>query len=370
MNAATKLQDIARDLEEIDSFTQTCIRVSGAVRWVQSSSSAIESWRCRTQTIPYDVNREAVRAAKDDEDLSGFALELQNEADRLRSILNLLNNNATIPPEEKAAYVEEVQAAIRYVVEQEQLRSSPLVYEALVQQALYGIDQDVRRLAWHHICKMVAQDRQALEAAINTPPMNRWEVKELRRLREESLSARSTLGPRGSLLTPAEPAAGMAEQTSNLLRALASPATVERNEIALTLGEFGDGEVAKFLADALRSEIDAGGADEDYQVYLASALSNIGGPDAVEGLLRAVETGAQRVRLVALSGLESLATAGAVALTEYPEPVTIESEEMRNACHNLADRLGTLIDVPNTPSYVRHKAGELLDTILISLNSN
>jgi len=153
-----------------------------------------------------------------------------------------------------------------------------------------------------------------------------------------------------------------------LLAELASPATVERSEIALTLGEIGGNDVAVRLADALRSEVDAGSLDEDYQIYLASALSNIGGSDAVDGLLRASEKGSERVRLVALSGLESLSTAGAVALTEYSEPLSIDTEDMKDAYVELARRLRALTGASDAPPYVRGRAGQLLDTILISLS--
>ncbi|HKG15720.1 MAG TPA: hypothetical protein VKB12_20535, partial [Pyrinomonadaceae bacterium] len=110
-------------------------------------------------------------------------------------------------------------------------------------------------------------------------------------------------------------------------------------------------------------------ADEDYQVNLVSALANIGGPDAVEGLLRAAEGGSERVRLVALSGLEALATAGAVAVIEYPEPASIESDEMHEAYVGLAEQLRALVYAQGTPPYVRHKAAELLETVMLSLNS-
>jgi HEAT repeat protein len=188
-------------------------------------------------------------------------------------------------------------------------------------------------------------------------------------LHEEILRGRRMLGPRGTVLKAADADPRREGLVSELLKALASQTDSSRNEIAPVLGEIGGEDVAAFLADALRSELSARNVDEDYQVYLASALANIGGPDAVEQLLSAAERGSKRVRLVALSGLESLATAGSAALTEYPEPATIESPEMHEAYLRLAERLRALISASDTPSYVRYKAGELLDTILISLSS-
>jgi hypothetical protein len=231
----------------------------------------------------------------------------------------------------------------------------------LVNLAVHDPDFELRRLAWLHVNKPHFQNQPR--------PRSGGSDDRLRSLRKEFIRSRSTLGPRGTILDSAEVHPEGNDIITELLTALANPIDVDRKEVALTLGEIGGGEVAILLADALRVEIEGSSIDENYQVYLASALSNLGGPDAVEGLLRASEEGSERVRLAALSGLESLATAGAVALTEYPEPAIINSVEMRNVYVKLAERLSTLIAASTTPDYVSHKAEELLDTIQISLNA-
>jgi hypothetical protein len=300
------------------------------------------------------------RSAQTDDVLS-TALKLQRKARKTEHILNVVINDLEIPSND-------TDASIRYLVEREQLVSSPLVREALVTLAVHDPDFKVRRLAWLHIYKQNPQDLP-LSNPGGGDSHGKFGVEMLRRLRRNSIRNRSMLGPRGTILNPAEVYPEGEDVVPELLKALANPLGVERKEVALTLGEIGGGDVAIFLADALRSEIEARSVDEDYQVYLASALSNLSGPDAVEGLLRASEQGSERVRLAALSGLESLATAGTMALTEHPEPATIDSEEMRSAYLRLAERLADLISALTTPAYVRHKAEELLDTIRISLNS-
>jgi hypothetical protein len=310
--------------------------------------------------ISFELNS-VVRVAPTEELLS-TALELYGKASQTEHMLNVVINDVDVPDDE-------TDAAVRYVVEDEQLTSSPLIQEALINLAIRDdADFEVRRLAWLYICKQHARNPPRSDPG-GVESQGKFGGQTLRRLRKEFIRARNTLGPRGTILAAADADDADQNRITELLTALANPINVERKEVALTLGEIGGDEVAAFLADALRSEIKEGSEDEDYQVYLASALSNLGGPDAVEGLLRASEEGSARVRLAALSGLDSLATGGAVALTEYPEPVTIESEEMRSVYIGLAERLSALTAAPATPAYVRHKAAELLDTIRISLTS-
>jgi hypothetical protein len=356
---------IEPSLDEIEDGAEAYEYVGGAMRLISKLPPSYVQRRRFFDNIISDLNSVVEDAEYeedlDEEDLSATLLKLQNKADKTENLLNLIDE--TTP---RGA----TDASIRFVVEAERLISSPLVYNVLVNHAVNGIDSDVRRLAWLHICKKRAENRPALSTSTaRVAPAPVWDVARLRRLREDSLRNRGALGPRGNMIESAESSSMSSDLIPELLKALASPTTVERNEIALTLGAIGGEEEGVFLADALRSEIDAGGDDQDYQVYLASALSNIGGPHAVEDLLRAAEKGSERVRLVALSGLESLATDGGVALTEYAEPITIDSQEMKDAYLKLAERLRGLAGASITPVYVRRKAVELLDTILISLKS-
>ncbi|MFY9622583.1 MAG: hypothetical protein WAQ99_22390 [Pyrinomonadaceae bacterium] len=181
------------------------------------------------------------------------------------------------------------------------------------------------------------------------------------------IALRPILGPRGSVTIGADRRIS-AHSATHILEAMALP-DIDRNNLVMVLGEWGGKEDAEALGARLSEMLPTDEVENDYQIYLASALSNLGGPDAVEGLLRAAEAGSERVRMVALSGLGSLATAGAVALTEYSEPVTIVSEEMREAYMEIAKRLAALTSAPTTPAHVRHKADELLETLQLSLNS-
>jgi hypothetical protein len=371
--SAAKLQLIANSLGEIELSATSC---DGADGLTARLSGRLRAWdgRCRY----FD----AIRAdlgdiAKKDSGLLAPTRELREKAENAEYVLNLIMRDQTIPPSETAG-------SIRFVVEREQLRSSPLVLEALVRQALYGTSpMDARRLAWLSVYEHVAHEPHAVAAIpvqVYQPPSSTGDTRlnnpaeefggeTLRTIREESIDERSTLGPRGTVLDAADVDGKRGEYVPRLLVALVREPGIDRNEVALTLGEIGGQEAAAFLAAALHSELMSDEADEDYQVNLVSALANIGGPDAVEGLLRAAEGGSERVRLVALSGLEALATTGAVAVIEYPEPAAIESDEMHEAYVGLAEQLRALVYSQGTPPYVRHKAAELLETVMLSLDS-
>src|SRR5215213_2153190 len=373
--SAAKLQVIADSLGEIEQSAASCNYAGGADSLTARLSRRLRAWDSRRRFF------DAIRAdlgdiAKKDSGLLTPTRELREKAERAEYVLNLIMRDQTIPPSETAG-------SIRFVVEREQLRSSPLVLEALVRQALYGTSpMDARRLAWLSVYEQVAHGPHAAAAipaqvysspspatAARINPAEKFGGEKLRTIREESIDERSLLGPRGTVLDAADVDDKRGGYVPDLLVALVSQPGIDRDEVALTLGEIGGQEAAAFLAAALHSELTSDKADEDYQVNLVSALANIGGPDAVEGLLRAAEGGSERVRLVALSGLEALATAGAVAVIEYPEPASIESDEMHEAYVGLAEQLRALVYAQGTPPYVRHKAAELLETVMLSLNS-
>lgn len=252
------------------------------------------------------------------------------------------------------ASVQDYEATLRWFIESGSVTELGLLFAV---PPPTGVSNEIERI------HQLAQDR-ILDRLVNSTAPNSQESK-LDNLVSFGIALRSTLGPRGSVTGSAARRISI-ESATKLCESIAIP-SVHRNDLVLVLGEWGGDQDTVFLDGALRSEM-AAGVDDDYQVYLVSALSNIGGPDAIEVLLRAAEEGSKQVRLVALSGLESLATVGAIALTEYSEPATINSEQMREAYLDLAERLRGLTGESNTPPYVRHKASELLDTILISLN--
>lgn len=356
-----KLDAIERLLKKIEVSKEAHNYAGGAVALVNQLPSWLKVWGDRTSfftQIDCDLY-ELTRIVQTDAVLSR-ARFLRNKIFETEQLLNIVINDEDLPPIE-------VDCAIRYVADNERLRSSPLIHDALAALAIHCEDFEVRRSAWLQLCIQHAQN----PPRSNPDGGGHWKFgrQNLKRIRKEFIRGRKTLGSRGTITDATEVADEAEALVTDLLSALTKPVDVERKEAALTLGEIGGTEEAILLADALRSEIEEQSVDEDYQVYLASALSNIGGPDAVEGLLRAAEKGPERVCLAALSGLESLATAGSVALTEYPEPATIYSEEMRDAYIRLAERLSTLISASSTPPYVRHKARELLDTVRISLKS-
>jgi hypothetical protein len=370
--SAAKLQFIANSLGEIE---QSATSRDGADSLTARLSGLLRAWDSRCRYFD-EMRADLGDIAKKDSGLLAPTRELREKAEKAEYVLNLIMRDQTIPPSETAG-------SIRFVVEREQLRSSPLVLEALVRQALYGASpMDARRLAWLSVYEHVAHQPHAVAAIpvqVYQPPSSTGDTRlnpaeefggeTLRTIREESIDERSTLGPRGTVLDAADVDDKRGEYVPRLLVALVREPGIDRNEVALTLGEIGGQEAAAFLAAALHSELTSGEVDEDYQVNLVSALANIGGPDAVEGLLRAAEGGSERVRLVALSGLEALATAGAVAVIEYPEPAAIESDEMHEAYVGLSEQLRALVYARGTPPYVRHKAAELLETVMLSLNS-
>jgi hypothetical protein len=186
---------------------------------------------------------------------------------------------------------------------------------------------------------------------------------ELRRLRKESIMRRGVFAPRGSLWQNAEleQPALIADLAGGVDRSSAE----QRSEIALSFGQWGGPQEAQWLCQELVREL--AGRDESYQIDLVSALSNVGGPTAVEGLLHAADTGSERVRTSALVGLESLASDGAVSLMDSPEPVTITSKLQEEAFRQVAARLKRLTEAQEAPEYARHKAKGVLELVNAAL---
>jgi HEAT repeat protein len=354
---AAKLKLIEESLDRIEHSREEHDYAGGLIALV-SKLSSMRTWSFRTaffERVLTTLNE----VSRGNRNVWSTAVKLSDQATSEEYVLNGILNDNDIPRVNKLA-------AIRYIGKKKDLMASVLVREALTSLVITHYDLEVRRTAWLQLCRYQAWNLPHAPAAVGEA--TNLSREQLKSLRKELIRERGALGPRGSVVSSAEVRDQYERFIPELLTRLAN-ANGERKEIALTLSEIGGAEIALFLTDALRSEIAEKSINEDYQVYLASALANLGGPHAVESLLGTAEEGSERVRLAALSGLESLATAGSIALTEYPEPATITGEEMRHAYLELAERMSALIDHPATPPYVRHKAIELLETVTISLNS-
>jgi|GEM_PF-3923565 len=362
MSVAAQLKQIEETLETIENWREKHDSAGDARDSIDELPPLLQTWDTRVEyfeSISSDLID--VSQADESEDVVSTARDLKSKVDKSEHMLNVVVNDAQIPAKES-------EASVRYVVDDEELIASPSIQEGLVDRAIYHSDPDLRRLAWLFICKHYAQN-PPLPSGGGGDFHRKFEIDQLKQLRKKFIAERSVLGPRGSIQNAAEIRPEAAELATELLEVLANPEGVDRNEVALTLGEVGGPEVALMLADALRAELEENGTDEDYQAYLASALGKLGGPDAIDALLRAAKTGSETVRLSALSGLESLTTDGYVALTEYPEVVTIESAEIREAYFYLAEQLAEVISASEGLPYVRHKAEDLLDNVRTSLEA-
>lgn len=357
MSAAVKLRRIKQSLDEIETWREKHDSAGNARDAIDELPPSLHSWDSRTEffdSISSDLNDASQTGESED-----VVRNLMSKAEKSEAMLNVALPDPDIP-----ANVADV--SIRLVVDDAELIASPSIQEGLVDCAIGHSDPDVRRLAWLSICRCHAQ---------NPPVMNgggfhrKFERTQLKELRQKFMAERAVLGPRGSILKAAEIRPEAGDLPTELLTVLADPDGVDRREVVLTLGEIGGPEDALMLADALRAELEENGTDERYQSYLATALGKLGGPDAVDALLRAAKNGSETVRLNALSALESLATGGYVALTEYPESVTIETAEMREAYLYLAEQLSEVISAAEDLPYVRRKAEDLLENVQTSLES-
>jgi HEAT repeat protein len=358
--SAAKLELIEKKLEKIENWCEKHDSADEARDSIDELPSPLHTWDTRVEYFD-SISSELISVSQtgETEEVLSTASKLQGKVEKSEHVLNVLVNDDQIPANES-------EAAARYVVDVKELIRSASIQEGLIDWAIYHLDPAVRRSAWLSICRGHAQ---------NPPPANgggfhkKFERNRLKELRQKFMAERAVLGPRGSVLTPAKNRPEAGELATDLLEILANPEGADRRELALTLGEIGGPEVAQMLADALRAELEEQGTDEAYQSYLATALGKLGGSDAVDALLRAAKNGSETVRLSSLSALESLATGGYVALTEYPETVTIDSDQMRDAYLNLADELAAVISSAEDMPYVRHKAEDLLDNVQTSLET-
>jgi len=360
MSVAAQLKQIEESLETIQHWREKHDSSGDARESIDELPAPLQTWDTRVKYFA-SISSNLIDASQTDEsqDIVSTARELKSKADKLENMLNVVVNDAEIPADES-------EVSVRYVVDDEELIASPSIQGGLIDRVIHHPHWELRRLAWLSICKHLAQD----------PPIEngggfhrKFERAKLKELRKKFIAERAVLGPRGSLLNAAEIRPEAVELVTELLETLASPDGVDRKEVALTLGEIGGPEAALLLADALREELFENGMDEDYQAHLATALGKLGGSDSVDALLRAARIGSEIVRLSALSGLESLATGGYIALTEDPESVTIESSEMREAYVKLAERLSKVISAAEDLPYVRHKAEDLLENVRTSLEA-
>jgi hypothetical protein len=358
--SAAKLKLIEKKLEKIENWCEKYDSAGEARDSIDELPSPLH--KRDTRVVYFDsISSELIDVSQtgESEEVVSTASKLQGKVEKSEHVLNVLINDEQIPAEES-------EAAARYLVDDPEPVPSAAIQEGLIDWAFYHVDAAVRRSAWLWICNRYAQDPPSMNAGGSHPKFGRIELKELR---QKFMSQRAVLGPRGSVLVPAEIRPEAAELTSELLMLLADPEGADRREVALTLGEIGGPDVALKLADALRAELDENGTDEGYQAYLATALGKLGGPAAIDALLRAAKHGSETVRLRALSALESLVTGGYVALTEYPETVTIESAEMKDAYLYLSEQLSEIISAAEDLPYVRRKAEDLLDNVQTSLES-
>jgi len=361
MSVAAQLRKIGKTLETIENWREKHDNAGDAKDSIDELPPPLQTWETRVEYFE-TISSNLINASQADEseEIVSTVRELKSKADKSEHMLNVVVNDSQLPPYES-------EASVRYVVDDEELIASPSIQEGLIDRAIHHSDLNLRRLAWLSICKQLAQ---------NPPATNhggfhgKFEKRKLKELREQFISMRAVLGPRGSILNAAEIRPEAAVLATELLEVLANPEGVDRKEVALTLGEIGGPEVALMLSDALRAELEENSTDEGYQAYLATALGKLGGPDAMDSLLRAATTGSETVRLSALSSLESLATGGYVALTEYPESVTIESPEMSEAYVYLADELTEVISAAENLPYVRNKAEDLLENVRTSLEAS
>lgn len=180
------------------------------------------------------------------------------------------------------------------------------------------------------------------------------------------VTIRPILGYRGSVTIAGE--RRISKQSANHLLEAIPTFESHRNNLAMVLGEWGGEEEAKALIVRLETLLAEEAASVDFQVHLVSAISNIGGSEVVNALLKATETGAESVRLAALSGLENLGTAASETLTEPSAPAII-SIDMKPSYEAMVQRLGAITRQPNTTPYVIYKVGELLDSLRASLRS-
>jgi len=356
------LQLIKEKLEKIENWREKHDSAGHARDSIDELPPPLQTWDTRVEYFD-SLSSDLIDVSQtgESEEVLTTALELKSKVDQSEHMLNVVVNDTQIPANES-------EASLRYVVDDEELIASPSIQEGLIDHALYHPDPDVRRLAWLSICKHHAQN-PPLSSAGGGDFHKKFERGKLKQLRKKFIAERAMLGPRGSVLNSAKTRADAAELATELMELLANPEGIDRSEVALTLGEIGGAEIAVSLADALRAELEENGSDEDYQAYLATALGKLGGPHAVDALLRAAKNGSETLRLSALSGLESLATGGYVTLTEYPEAATIEGAEMREAYVYLAEQLAEVLSAAEDLPYVRHKAEELLDNVQTSLES-
>lgn len=360
MSVAAQLKRIEKKLEKIEHWRDKHDSTGDARDSIAELPSPLRNWDTRVEYFE-SISSDLIDASQTDasEEVLSTVRTLKSKAEKSEHMLNVVVNDAKIPANES-------EASVRYVVDDEDSIASPSIQEGLIDRAIYHSDPDLKRLAWLSICKHHAQGiSQAGGGNFN----KRFEKANLKEFRKKLIAERTVLGPRGSVLKAADDRPEAAELTTDLLEQLANPQGVDRGEVALTLGETGGEKVALMLADALRAELEENGPDEDYQAYLATALGALGGSDAIDALLRAAKNGSETVRVNALSALESLVTGGSVALTEYPESVTIESAEMRDAYLYLAEQLAEVISAAEDLPYVRHKAEDLLENVQTSLES-
>lgn len=345
------------ELDDIREVRKKYDYAGGAAQLVERLPLALKVFDTRTEVFD-NMSRTLSGLSADAPDHEAIT-SLQVDVRDNEHFINVVQTDREIEPAE-------LDASIRWVVERENLMSSPSIRAGLIHWAITYRDFGVRRLAWLHICRQLALSRPPSEAG-GSGSQGQFGSDELKRLRKEFMARREVLGPRGTLLTTAKIAAGAAGIIPHLLAALANPHDVDRNELVLTLGEIGGEDVATFLADSLRIEIEERGADKNYQEYLAAALARLGGPQALDALLRVAERAEDEVRLSALSAIESLATGGAIALTEYAEPAILDSDRMRDVYVELAQRLRELLSAGQIAPYVRNKVEELLENVEASL---
>src|SRR6266850_4650503 len=149
--SAVRLKRIERSLEEIENWREEHDHPGGTKELIGELAPPLQVWGTRIDffdEISSELNCVGQIAESDEALLT--TLELQSKSIQTEHMLNVVVNDSAIP-------TNEADASIRYVVDDEELVSSPLIKEGLVDRAIHYPDAEIRRLAWLHICKQLAQ---------------------------------------------------------------------------------------------------------------------------------------------------------------------------------------------------------------------
>lgn len=194
-----------------------------------------------------------------------------------------------------------------------------------------------------------------------------FQTSALRKMREASILER-TASSRGDVCRTAHVAGDKSEFVRELIHHFNQAGARTRSEFALALGEWGGPDEVLLLRDRLLLHPKSDD-DRSFKASVIAALANIGGQVAVDTLLQLAEEKDEALAGTALSSLEFLSTGGSTALTEAPDPPTVDSPELLAAYQQLAQRLSALARSETATEYARHRARQIWDTIGLALDT-